>query len=370
MATNKDEVSALLEKVQKQGEAYKNGEQGGREALRDSCMQLQSALIPPAENFIIQTWVQPAHLAALRFAGEIHLFEALAADNGSPKTSKVVADGTNPKTEHTLVARMLRLFASQGTIKETDKDTFAPTALAKAMTQDNFQEAVEFMHDDFNPCLTKETAFFRENEYKAPSSGLWAPFQYFYDCKDVDLFAYFAKVPGFGKRFGSVMNVWSTDRPKLTQEGYYPVKERLIDGADSETFLVDIGGGTGHDISELKQTFGDAIPGKLILEDRPEVIAVAEKGTGLEGIEKMGHDFLTEQPVKGTSVLTLLLLLYTNTFSPRRTSILPPLHHARLERRSLQTDPQLHQTCHEGWLLQDPHQRLHRTEQGRTLAAD
>lgn len=85
---------------------------------------------------------------------------------------------------------------------------------------------------------------------------------------------------------------------------YYPVEERLISGASRDdgeegVFLVDVGGGTGHDVNGLREAFGDRVPGKLVLQDRPEIIEHAAIDS--ERDVKMAHDFLTEQPVKGAS---------------------------------------------------------------------
>jgi hypothetical protein len=46
----------------------------------------------------------------------------------------------------------------------------------------------------------------------------------------------------------------------------------------------------------LRQAFEGQLPGKLVLQDRPEIIDIAKVGPGAEG---MAHDFLTQQPVKG-----------------------------------------------------------------------
>jgi hypothetical protein len=83
------------------------------------------------------------------------------------------------------------------------------------------------------------------------------------------------------------------------EEAYYPVQERLVQGSkqdDKEVFLVDVGGGRGHDLEGLKQAHPN-IKGRLILQDRPEVVGQAELSSGLE---KMRHDFNTPQPIKGT----------------------------------------------------------------------
>ncbi|RSL54104.1 hypothetical protein CEP54_010059 [Fusarium duplospermum] len=60
--------------------------------------------------------------------------------------------------------------------------------------------------------------------------------------------------------------------------------------------VVDVAGGLGHDINEFKKFYPEH-PGKLILQDLPVVINDVK---GIDpSIELMGHDFLTEQPIKG-----------------------------------------------------------------------
>lgn len=92
-------------------------------------------------------------------------------------------------------------------------------------------------------------------------------------------------------------------RQRWFDTDYYPVEERLISGASRDedgqesVFLVDVGGGTGHDVKGLREAFGDRLPGKVVLQDRPEIIEHAVLAS--ERDVKMAHDFLTEQPVKG-----------------------------------------------------------------------
>ena len=93
------------------------------------------------------------------------------------------------------------------------------------------------------------------------------------------------------------MDVWSRGRPRWFAEDYYPVQERLIPGAkDDLPFLVDVGRGSGHDIQGSQQAFKGELPGALVLQDRPEIVAISKPGLGAEAT---AHDFLTEQPIKG-----------------------------------------------------------------------
>lgn len=80
--------------------------------------------------------------------------------------------------------------------------------------------------------------------------------------------------------------------------GFYPVNERLTRNAQDSVFLVDVGGGLGHDLEELKAKHADIL-GSLVLQDQPDVIAQIRNPS--PGIELTVHDFFTPQPVKGNS---------------------------------------------------------------------
>ena len=81
--------------------------------------------------------------------------------------------------------------------------------------------------------------------------------------------------------------------------GFYPVNEKLENGSKKDekdsVFLVDVGGGLGHDLEELKAKHAD-ISGSLVLQDQADVIAQIGKASA--GIKLTVHDFFTPQPVK------------------------------------------------------------------------
>jgi hypothetical protein len=187
-----------------------------------------------------------------------------------------------------------------GTVREIGPDKFAPTAFSNSFTEPAYRESLLFIEDNFQPVHVGLPSFFKENGYKMPTTGVDSPFQHAYQCKGQHMFEYFQKsAPLMGYRFANMMDAWSKGRPRWFQEEYYPVKERLLDGAEAGegmTFLVDVGGGSGHDIDGLREHFGSEIAGKLVLQDRPEIIEIAQVAPQ---IEKMGHDFMTEQPVRG-----------------------------------------------------------------------
>lgn len=74
------------------------------------------------------------------------------------------------------------------------------------------------------------------------------------------------------------------------------IKSELTDGlTDTDVAFVDVGGGNGHQCVELKEKIPD-LPGRVILQDRPDILA---KSLDAEGIEKMEYDYNNEQPIKG-----------------------------------------------------------------------
>ena len=103
------------------------------------------------------------------------------------------------------------------------------------------------------------------------------------------------------------MSVYSLGRPSWMDNGFYPVRN-LVDTTsitNDDVLLVDIGGSIGHDLAEFKSKWPD-LPGRLILQDLPAVVANAD---GLhETIEVMPHDFFTPQPVQGMFTLQRSLI--------------------------------------------------------------
>ena len=78
---------------------------------------------------------------------------------------------------------------------------------------------------------------------------------------------------------------------------WFPVQAELLDGADTVAkadWLVDLGGGNGHDLEKFLARFPEAA-GRLVLQDLPKTIANI-KGLSSD-IRAMSHDIFTAQPI-------------------------------------------------------------------------
>ena len=100
------------------------------------------------------------------------------------------------------------------------------------------------------------------------------------------------------ERFSRGLSLFEAFHPVI---GVYPFEDLLKAGNSAHRPLaVDIGGGRGLAMLEMRKRI-PSLQGKLILQDRKEVLdSIPEEE--LPGVEKMEHDFFTEQPVKDAQI--------------------------------------------------------------------
>lgn len=247
-----DLTLTLLSDLTTQGDALKSGSPGAREALLTTAQRLIASLQHPTENALQLLWAQPTHLSIVRLGVEMHLFAAMHDTPPAGDPSAIIAARCVPRgtVDPVLVARMLRHLAAMGTVTETSADTFAPTPTSRAYAQDKYRDTILYIVDDYQPALDVVPAFFKANGFQIPTSSTQAPFQAAFK-EEVHYFEYFDRCDReMGRRFASMMDVWSEGRERWFGADYYPIEERLIAGAEPEgVFLVDVGGGTGACLS-------------------------------------------------------------------------------------------------------------------------
>jgi len=115
--------------------------------------------------------------------------------------------------------------------------------------------------------------------------------------------------------------------------GYYDFSKLKTD-EENRVELVDVGGGQGQSLKQILEAHPDLSPSKMVLQETPDVIKIAQATKMLpDSVVKMEHDFYTEQPVKGSLLPHSAFGDLTVNLICRRTGLLPPPYHARLQRR-------------------------------------
>lgn len=151
------------------------------------------------------------------------------------------------------------------------------------------------------PAIHALPAWLKKNDYTSPTEGKNSPFSLGFKT-DLHFFEFLSanpEYPNLAGQFNNLMSAYHQGRASWMDPGFYPVQDNLIQGARTgtdEVFLVDVGGNKGHDLEEFKSKWPE-VPGRLILQDQPHVLA--EIRSLNPAIEVTAHDFFTEQPVKG-----------------------------------------------------------------------
>lgn len=217
-------------------------------------------------------------------------------------------------------------------------------------------------------------AHLKKTNYVNPSNGVKSAFQDGFRTSS-HFFEYLKENPSHAEQFNNHMTAYHQGRPSWMDEGFFPVQS-LTEGLNvsaEDVLLVDVGGGVGHDLTEFRRKWPN-IPGRLVLQDLPEVIdqAKAQNQATASFIEPVAHDFFSEQPVKGTYLPSFIFsyVLCNKLTSFRLPSILHALRPPRLGRRRLPTHPVKPRAGHEARVQQDPDQRERDPEHERLLGDD
>ena len=152
----------------------------------------------------------------------------------------------------------------------------------------------------------KAPKFFKEAGYQSPSNAKDGIVQYAFQSK-LGMFDLLKSKPEMLRDFNTFMG--NTMGARKYWVDWYPVQERLLLESDANAALmVDIGGGRGHDLEAFHKKFPGS--GTLVLEDLPCVMEDLETTHSDMGIQRISHDFFTEQPVKGARVYFLHHVLH------------------------------------------------------------
>ena len=152
--------------------------------------------------------------------------------------------------------------------------------------------------------------YFKSHGYRdevSPSSG---PLQFAFKT-DLHFFPWLeANLPNLS-RFAYFMSAYRAGHPDWWD--FYPVTERLVHGFGRESsgvFLVDVGGGRGHDLDQFCAARHTSLPGKVILQDQASVISSLDHTGRARPYVVQAHDFFTPQSVKHARAYSLHSILH------------------------------------------------------------
>ncbi|KAK4456335.1 S-adenosyl-L-methionine-dependent methyltransferase [Cladorrhinum samala] len=294
-------VPSILSELQALGASLDPNDDQTRQSLLASARSLIVALEKPRETMIRHCWAENALSSVISLGVEAGIWDYLAS-TPAPKTVEQIAAAT--RTEAGFIGRLLKHVAAMGYIREVAQDTYASTSFSDALTIPILNAGYRVFTGPGNTgglqkCVSTLPSYARQTGYRTPTSMLDGNLQFAHGTK-LNMFEWLMANPPAGECFNLHMSGYAHGRPRWVDPGFYPVKERLLDGyvsgGSSSALLVDVGGGLGHDISNFLAKHPEC-KGRLVLQDLEPVISQI---SALDArIEPTVHDFHAEQPVKG-----------------------------------------------------------------------
>ncbi|KAL9604218.1 MAG: hypothetical protein Q9219_000616 [cf. Caloplaca sp. 3 TL-2023] len=294
-STTDTSIQAILERITTSGRAYLDGQATVRSELISQTRALLNALERPNETLTWLAWAEPTRRAAIEVALQLGLFRILS----SPKSAGEVASECKAASP-VFVQRVLRHLAATAIITELGPSTYAPTPVSRALANPVSAAALRYSQALPGPVLARLPSYLAHTDYRNPDNLLDGPFQYAMQTQETP-WNWARSQPGLSEIFALHMSGYHAERPSWMDPGFYPVEDRLVRGCkpgQEDVFLVDVGGGVGHDLEELKNKCPTVSKnGRLVLQETPSMIAQAKRMR--PWLQSEVHDFFQPQPIQG-----------------------------------------------------------------------
>ncbi|KAH7033625.1 putative hydroxyindole O-methyltransferase [Microdochium trichocladiopsis] len=300
-------ASSILENLASTGNAYVHGQPGSRENLIELSRQLIASLEIPSEFLQRSFWAEPAMSAHLRLAVDLNIL-GLLRDAGP--------DGLDPEAlaekigvQASLFKRLMRHLVAMHVLTYSDGKIHA-TTLSNGLAAEDYQRSIMFCYDVTRPSFNNFPDHFKRVGFVEPTTTNDGPFNDAFSTP-LPFFDWLNANPPNIQNFASFMASYRAGKPNWFDEGFYPVKERLIEGFDASigsALLVDVGGGRGHDMAMFAAEH-KGHPGDIVLQDQEAVIGEIQDKKSQPFIAT-AHDFYTPQPVIGARAYSLHSILH------------------------------------------------------------
>ncbi|CAF9933610.1 MAG: hypothetical protein ALECFALPRED_005639 [Alectoria fallacina] len=276
-----------------------------RPDLLANISKLRDAVEAPQDS-LLRIYSQPLQNAALRVAVELGLLEIIScASSPTPEMGTSLAHlAGRSHGDSKLIARVMRVLTAMGICIESSSEHYISNPLNEVIVQPGYTAGVRFHFDVEIPAIIKLIECLSKHRFRSPAYASESAFDYTFSAS---FFDWMKENPMALRCFDLYMAGRRVG--KASWLDYYPIHERLIKGTDlkNTVFMVDIGGGHGHDLKSLRDKYGhEGLPGRLILQD-----LAAEKPKDTTAIfESMHYNFFEPQPVRGARVYHLRAILH------------------------------------------------------------
>jgi hypothetical protein len=191
--------------------------------------------------------------------------------------------------------RIFRQLTAAGVLADIPGPGYALTPLGKPYLNPDHVSFNNFLLHDIVPTILAMPRTMAERGYKAPTKESGTPFKWLHG---EELWTWMGSHPDHVPDM--IAGMRSHNAGNLSGDAY-PFGEELakLDIKDNDVAIVDIAGGQGHTMAELRQRYPE-IKGRLVVQDLPSTFEAVSGPP--PGVDFMPHDMFTPQPVKKAHV--------------------------------------------------------------------
>ena len=304
MLPTRDEVQVLIQSLNDVAASYDDAVTARGFAARSSIINRAKDLISQLRNpmDIAEGYLANANeLVAIRTC--LHLKALNAIPYPGSASLKEIADSTTASSQ--LLERLLRMLVCTGFLISPGPRRYAHTKHSHAFTLvPGPGMFFQLAYDESFLMIDNLHMYLSEKGYSEPLDERYSPYAWKSKQEGTPIYEIMAQYPARLHAFQAGLAHADASVPLL---GYYDFGQLSEDKTDRPIF-VDVGGGAGHVISQILEAYPQLDAARFVLQDLPPVIKKAAENEALpKQVQKLQHNFFTEQPIKGKKLRYLLL---------------------------------------------------------------
>ncbi|KAJ8133135.1 hypothetical protein O1611_g487 [Lasiodiplodia mahajangana] len=304
-ATKYEELAQQIESILQHPEDVHIPDEQIRRRLADGGRKLSILLEEPRHTM---SRLEHVHfqLPLAIIGAETGVFAALAAE-ARPFTSTELSQKTGVALS--LLKRLLRYYQALDMVYQVGNDAYQSSNVTRVLSNEDHADALRFAQKIMGPPVVSLPDLLQSIGYEDPTGVMPTALSKAHNTEK-HAYQWLGENPWALKLTLAYMKVQFEGRPLFFD--VLDFQARFGTDATSSTVLfVDIGGSTGSQSLEFRQQY-PSLPGRVIIQDRPEVVQKAKSAlASATDIELEVYDIFTPEIIKGARAYYMRKILHS-----------------------------------------------------------